>query len=372
MAITQIVSTALLISSLMGAAFDANMPDRSINSPLFVVNKQYKLSEDYAPSIGTVSAFGVVREVREDLISPLTNLIDAAKKDGVDLHLVSGFRSFAKQNKVFKTKAKKVGTDRASDVVAIPGASEHQLGLAVDVSYDNWMGINQNLENTRQGKWVRTKGYEHGFVVRYLREYEDVTGYSYEPWHIRFVGIEHAKSIMERGEIPLEHYVSKVRAERFTALEKEPVVWDYPITLDKLLSVYNDEPANIRKKIGQFRNKQGIATDERTQKAFLEMLQNAQQEGITLTLNSIKTAAPNILNITAQGRGASNYLKDNAYIFGFIQQDGNHRYVGFHIAQYMYLKQLSYEDFSAEWKAAYQDFLARHGKVSLSILKGGN
>lgn len=373
MAITQIISTALLMSSLLGGTFHANLPDRSIHSPLFVVNKEYKLSEHYAPAITTISAYGVGREIREDLLDPLTHLLEVSKADGVDLHIVSGFRSYAKQNKVFSRKSGKVGTKKAADVVAIPGASEHQLGLAVDISYDNWMGINQNLENAKQGKWVRTKGYEHGFIVRYLREYEDVTGYSYEPWHIRYVGEAHSKRILELGEPPLEHYVSLLRAERFRGYDAPDIAWDYPIPLDKLLSICNDDPANIKKKWK--RNKaEAAALEETVQKALKELAEDAAQNGVTLRLPNHKSTAlakgtPGTVSIQAEGRGAQSYLQDNAYIYGFLQQGSSYRYVGFDIAQYLYLHRMSYEDFSEEWKSAYRDFLSKGGKVSLSLLK---
>lgn len=369
MALTQLVSTALLMSSLLGATFNSNMPDRSIDSHLFVVNKEYRLSENYSPNITTISAYNVKREIREDLFAPLENLIQVAKQDGVDLHLVSGYRSFAKQNKVFSSKAGKVGEAKAAEVVAIPGASEHQLGLAVDVSYDNWMGINQNLENTKQGKWVRTQGYAHGFVVRYLREYEDVTGYSYEPWHIRYVGDTHSQKILELGEPPLEHYVSQIRKETYEKLSKERPRWDYPVPLSQILSLYNEEPSKKQK----FKNTlkiDALLVEESVWQAFGDLQADAQEQGISLELEkSQKNPYPTHLKLANSKTDAEAYLKDNAYVFGFVLEDGYYRYLGLPIAKHLYDNKIAYADFQAEWKLAYNSFLQNGGCVSSAILQ---
>ncbi len=86
---------------------------------------------------------------------------------------------------------------------ALPGASEHQLGLAMDVAQRNSSQLNSGFGNTEAGKWVAANAYRFGFIVRYQEGMEDITGYSYEPWHIRYVGKEYANEIYAFGQ-PLE------------------------------------------------------------------------------------------------------------------------------------------------------------------------
>ncbi|MDY5731032.1 MAG: M15 family metallopeptidase [Eubacteriales bacterium] len=363
----QSIATVLSIASLFTSSFTHFMPDRDLHSPLFVVNKKYLLGKNYAPEITTIQAFGVEREIRSDLYDPLSDLIQGAKADGVDMHLVSGYRSYAKQAKVFDTKQSKVGKEKAADVVALPGSSEHQLGLSVDVSYDNWMGINERLENTKQGKWLRKQGYDYGFIVRYLREYEDVTGYTYEPWHIRYVGKEHAKAIYELGEIPLEYYTSQLRAKAFMqALEPKQASWNYPIALQSLLSVYNDELAQINQTL-QGSSEHRPFTDEVWQ--ALEQLQNmASEENLDLQFETVqsktikKAESPVLIHID-ETAATKRFLQSKAHLAGFIAHDGNWRYIGPEIASYLFENKLGFEEFSIQWKTALAEYLQQGGTV---------
>ena len=88
-----------------------------------------------------------------------------------------------------------------------PGTSEHQLGLAMDISKKNSSQLNTAFAETEEGQWVAANAHRFGFIVRYLKEYEDVTGYMYEPWHVRYVGKEQAQAIYESG-VPMETYMT--------------------------------------------------------------------------------------------------------------------------------------------------------------------
>ena len=90
---------------------------------------------------------------------------------------------------------------------ARPGTSEHQLGLAMDISKKNSSQLNTSFAETEEGQWVAANAHRFGFIVRYLKEYEDVTGYMYEPWHVRYVGKEQAQAIYESG-VPMETYMT--------------------------------------------------------------------------------------------------------------------------------------------------------------------
>jgi D-alanyl-D-alanine carboxypeptidase len=92
----------------------------------------------------------------------------------------------------------------------LPGSSEHQLGMAMDLAQKSSSQLNSNFGKTKAGKWISENAWRYGFVVRYPEGKETVTGYAYEPWHVRYVGKEHAKAIFDSGE-PMEIYVSAHR-----------------------------------------------------------------------------------------------------------------------------------------------------------------
>ena len=94
--------------------------------------------------------------------------------------------------------------------MADPGASEHQLGLAMDVKNRPDMSLNAAFGKTKEGLWLAENAWRFGFIIRYKAEWTDVTTYAYEPWHIRYVGKEHA-AILQELDIPLEYYVEMLR-----------------------------------------------------------------------------------------------------------------------------------------------------------------
>ncbi|MGX5373596.1 M15 family metallopeptidase [Bacillus cereus] len=179
-----------------------------------VVNKNRKLPSEYRPNDLIVPnvkfAFDEIQEksyMRKEAAIALEKLFSLAKQDGIQLHAISGFRSEQYQKSVYKRNIETQGQVQADTVSAQPGHSEHQTGLAMDVSSKS---INNVLEtkfsNTIEGKWLKNNAHRAGFIIRYLKEKEQITGYSYEPWHIRYVGII-AKDIYERN-ITLEEYLN--------------------------------------------------------------------------------------------------------------------------------------------------------------------
>lgn len=149
--------------------------------------------------------------LRKVAAGPIENLFKAAKKDGIDLVGISGYRSYRYQVEVFARNVKEYGGDKkkANQVSAHPGQSEHQTGLTMDVSTQK-MGfqLSQKLGDTKAGKWLADNAWKYGFIIRYLKGKENITGYEYEPWHIRYVGKKAAKVIVKKG-ITLEEYLSK-------------------------------------------------------------------------------------------------------------------------------------------------------------------
>ena len=115
--------------------------------------------------------------------------------------LLSGYRSYDYQKSLYENYVARDGEEAANRYSAKPGTSEHQTGLAFDVGEMSW-----TYGETAAGQWLVNHCAEYGFILRYLPGKEDITGYMYEPWHIRYVGVEHAAAIMSQG-ITLEEYL---------------------------------------------------------------------------------------------------------------------------------------------------------------------
>ncbi|MEE0945497.1 MAG: M15 family metallopeptidase [Acutalibacteraceae bacterium] len=159
---------------------------------ILVVNKTYGVPKDY----GT----GLLPECEE----AFKRLVAAAKKDGVDIWISSGFRSYEKQRQFYVGYCNKDGKEKADTYSARPGYSEHQTGLGIDInsaSTVKYQGIYKTV-----GEWIAENCYDYGFIVRYPKGKEAITGYQYEPWHIRYMGEELALDIKESG-LCLEEYL---------------------------------------------------------------------------------------------------------------------------------------------------------------------
>ncbi|CAH2464400.1 MULTISPECIES: M15 family metallopeptidase [Bacillus cereus group] len=180
-----------------------------------IANKERMLPDGYKPDDLVVPnvefSFSGIYErnyMRKEAAKALEKLFTLAKKDGITLQAVSGFRSLEYQENVYQNHVKRQGKEQADRVSARPGHSEHQTGLTMDVSASSVNnGLEQSFGTTEEGKWLAANAYRAGFIIRYLNGKESITGYSYEPWHIRYVG-DIAKEIYEKG-ITLEEYYSE-------------------------------------------------------------------------------------------------------------------------------------------------------------------
>lgn len=150
-------------------------------------------------SLPLPSTFG--NGLRPELTSAFAKMKAAARKAGVPLRIISGFRSYASQKSVYAAKVRQYGFATAQLRSARPGHSEHQTGLAIDVN-----SISQSWGDTAAGKWVARNAHTYGFIVRYPRGKTGVTGYAYEPWHLRYVGVEVA-SHLHAKKLTLEEYL---------------------------------------------------------------------------------------------------------------------------------------------------------------------
>ncbi len=214
------VSVILLTASLLKGSMDAAIPDKNIDDTLFLVNRSQLICESYVPEIRKTNLPGMSQSMRYDAAEALEILFEAAKQDGIRLSTVSGYRSYSKQNTIYERKVASAGVEVADAYVALPGSSEHQLGLAMDVSKTNSSSLSSKFGTTAEGKWVAENAYKYGFIIRYPEGMEEITGYSYEPWHLRYIGIEYAKEVYESG-LPLDLYASLHRMEVYSYLVRQ-------------------------------------------------------------------------------------------------------------------------------------------------------
>ena len=182
---------------------------------LLLVNKQHTIPEDYEFTLGTIK--GSMR-CDERIIEPLTQMFAAAKEDGVNLIVCSPYRDMARQEYLFDRKMKSFirsgmsyvdAYKTASITVTVPGASEHQIGLAVDIISDTYSALDIGFADTSAGQWLAKHSCEYGFILRYPLGKEEITGIQYEPWHFRYVGVDAAKIITEDG-ITREEFVENL------------------------------------------------------------------------------------------------------------------------------------------------------------------
>lgn len=215
----KVISVVALTTALMEGGMDTAMPDKNVNGTLFLVNRQHEISEAYVPEIRKVNVYGMSQAMRDDAATALEEMFKAAKEESnISLSSVSGYRSYSKQGTIYSRKKQTTGsTAKADRLVALPGTSEHQLGMAMDLAQKGSSQLNSNFGKTKGGQWVNENAHRFGFIVRYQLDYEDITGYSYEPWHVRYVGKEHAEAIFEAG-MPMEIYASTHRLDTYDFL----------------------------------------------------------------------------------------------------------------------------------------------------------
>lgn len=186
---------------------------RTVNNPEalnVVVNKLQALPANYTPATLIYSDVAAVSSgmiMRPEAAAALGTMFQAATADGLPLQLVSAYRSYDIQAGLFNSYAATYGEAEANRFSARPGQSEHQTGLAVDVSgIDGICSLETCFGSTESGQWVAANAPTYGFIVRYPAGAEGITGYSYEPWHLRYVGVDLAQQIAASG-LTMEQYV---------------------------------------------------------------------------------------------------------------------------------------------------------------------
>ncbi len=194
---------------------------------LILVNKTHPIPEDYEVELKSI---GSGHQIDARAYDDFKAMIQASKQDGVTIYVTSSYRDMDKQITLYEKKTDSYlqqgysledALSKAGQVVAVPGTSEHHLGLAIDVVSSEYRKLDEKQENTKGFQWMKAHSWEYGFILRYPNGSTDITGIIYEPWHFRYVGLEAAKEIYERG-ITLEEYLDAKPVS-----EGEAVTYDY-------------------------------------------------------------------------------------------------------------------------------------------------
>lgn len=182
--------SAVVEVTVNGTKVDTSAAQPHYINGILVVNKTYPLPSDYNPGADATA------------MDALNNMIAAAKKEGITLTLRSGFRSYERQKTLYNNYVKQDGVAEADRYSARPGHSEHQSGLAFDLN-----SLEQSFGETAEGKWLAENCHKYGFIIRYPQGKENITGYMYEPWHVRYLGLPIAEAVHASG-LCLEEFLS--------------------------------------------------------------------------------------------------------------------------------------------------------------------
>lgn len=188
-----------------------NVPDlTSLDSITLIVNKQRGLPEDYVPENLVTPDVPLAKSsitMTQTAAEAMKEMFDAAKEDGISLMIGSGYRSYDYQKNLYNRYVERDGEAEANRYSAKPGMSEHQTGLAADLSgTDSSCYLKGCFKDTEEGQWLKANAWKYGFILRYPEGKEEITGYIFEPWHYRYFGTEEAKKIFDSGLTVEEYY----------------------------------------------------------------------------------------------------------------------------------------------------------------------
>ncbi len=179
---------------------------------LMLVNKQNPIPDGFEPNLSHIND-SMSADAR--IIGEIYAMMDAAEEDGVSLMICSAYRSYDRQRTLFNNKINKLMGEGMTYLeaykigsmnVTVPGTSEHHLGLALDILTGSYTEMDDGFGDTEAGKWLAENAPDYGFILRYPKGKEEITGIVYEPWHFRYVGRKYAKDITEKG-VCLEEYL---------------------------------------------------------------------------------------------------------------------------------------------------------------------
>ena len=184
---------------------------------LLLVNKNNKIPDGYTVDLEEVK--NTIHKVDNRIAKKLEEMLNDARKAGLDPLICSSYRTTSKQTQLYNNKVKQyrnLGYDKekseelASYWVAIPGTGEHETGLAVDIVSKNYQILDEKQEETAVQKWLMENSYKYGFALRYPTDKKEITMINYEPWHYRYVGTENAKYMKEHN-MCLEEFIEYLK-----------------------------------------------------------------------------------------------------------------------------------------------------------------
>lgn len=198
-----------------------NIVKENKDNLVVLCNRNIKLGEEYNPIDLVVPNTPLVyprtfeqSQLRKEAAQALEEMFKEAKKQGLeDLFLVSGYRSYKYQYQIYNNSLKNRGEAHTKKYMAEPGYSEHQTGLTADISTRSaGFTLEESFENTKEGQWLAENAHKFGFILRYPKDKVDVTGYTYEPWHFRYVG-KTVSQYMKKYNLVLEELYDGVAVE---------------------------------------------------------------------------------------------------------------------------------------------------------------
>lgn len=203
------ISFHVKVNEILSA--DGSHISYNTDSLLVVANKKYALPDGYEPSdlrlVNTISTKDCY--MKEEAASALENMFTAASKEGITLVSCSGYRSAATQDILYNSYVSRYGVSISDTISSRPSHSDHQTGLAMDIGdHDQATVFTSSMENTPEGQWLYQHAHEYGFILRYPKGKDEITGYTFEPWHYRYIGVEDAMALYNISpDYTLEEYL---------------------------------------------------------------------------------------------------------------------------------------------------------------------
>lgn len=194
----------------------AQLREDEANGLFFLVNKEHHVDKEYVPDdLEPIKYYAADRNkytrfMRAEAAEHFHELVEAAAAEGIDIVMTTAYRSYEFQEVLWNNYVAQKGEEEANKTSARPGESEHQTGLAVDLSTSEIDYRNSSdFADTAAGRWVAENAHKFGFILRFPEGKSDITGYSYEAWHLRYVGMTAAADIYEQ-DLTLEEYLEQL------------------------------------------------------------------------------------------------------------------------------------------------------------------
>lgn len=273
--------------------------DTDINSITILVNKSYMLDTDYEPDDLVVpnikfsmASYDPKMQLRQEAATAMENLFDAAMQNGLELVGVSGYRSYKRQFEIYASNLIKRGQTFTDQYSAYPGTSEHQTGLAMDISTSSIGNrLTDEFANTPEGIWVEQNCYKYGFIVRFQADKTDVTGYAYEPWHIRYVGVELATYLTEHNLTLDEYYGYVYKDVIHPAIDYNAIIQQY-YAMKGMINVTSQPTATAPADVDDFESLEEDLVDDEEITESGENAEESREETHATTSKPTDTPTP--------------------------------------------------------------------------------